>query len=967
MSIVRLGLWSVVGVALSFVAHAEPPVAAEKAATDLAGDPLPRFARARLGTLRFRHGSTIASVRYLSDGKSIVTIGQDQSIRVWEADTGRERYSFVPPQPQNPQFNGLGGLGGFGGGLPFAAGSNGLVVSHNARLAAVNEQQDQTVRILDLATGKLLHKLGPVQTNGNGMLTFTPDDSALAIIAIENSEDDGVVGKIRLVDVKTGKDIRTFASASKEAKPADQPKQPGFVPSTVQFSPNGKLLFSNGNVNNSPTQRTWDTESGKELPTTEKKSGQTASVLFSPDSKLLAELVIDPKSPDENTFIKLWDPRTGDLKQELGGMPPITSAFFSPDGKFVAVVCNNGGVIQWWDVATGKKKGELIPSEDTSLAIGATFARDSKTIAIAQANQKIRLIDVATAKEVRVLKEFRRDEDAFGGPPSPDGGNESVLSVSPDGKFLAAASGKLVRRWELSTGKHLPAAASGGAESDITGLALTSSGHHIAGATRDNNVILWDAASSRERKRIEGPPAEEGLVFGAIGSDLATSPDGKSLAVSWFNGKIQLLEMASGKEIRSWQAHEFSFGNLRFTPNGKILVSGGFDGRVAWWDATNAKLLRQLDDFVALDAENVPAIGLGFVNSIATSHDSKLIAAVGNHPADGYQIRLWEVSTGKLRRKISIKVDMPNGFGPPPAAGVFPVNGGGPSNPVTSMTFMPDSKVLAWSQGSTVYLYDLVRGRPLRQMGNQESYLARMALSPDGKVVAGASINGTIRLWEASTGTVLRDVSGHRGAVTSLAFTSDGRTLVSGGMDTTILLWDLPALLMEDAEAKRSAAELTALWKQLGEDDAESADVAIRTLSTAKDALPFLKERLKPVQAIDAAVIARWVEDLSSNHFEVRRRATVELEKLGPLAESALRKRLGANPPLEETTRIDQLLEKLTGPVTEPDLLRSLRAVESLEHMATPEAKSLLEALARGASGARQTEEARAALERLAK
>src|SRR5438128_1047312 len=58
--------------------------------TDLQGDPLPAGAVARLGTLRWRHGSPISFLSFLGDANSLLTVSQDHTIRVWDVATGKE-------------------------------------------------------------------------------------------------------------------------------------------------------------------------------------------------------------------------------------------------------------------------------------------------------------------------------------------------------------------------------------------------------------------------------------------------------------------------------------------------------------------------------------------------------------------------------------------------------------------------------------------------------------------------------------------------------------------------------------------------------------------------------------------------------------------------------------------------------------------------------------------------------------
>src|SRR5262249_29886332 len=92
-----------------------------------------------------------------------------------------------------------------------------------------------------------------------------------------------------------------------------------------------------------------------------------------------------------------------------------------------------------------------------------------------------------------------------------------------------------------------------------------------------------------------------------------------------------------------------------------------------------------------------------------------------------------------------------------------------------------------------------------------------------------------------------------------------------------------------------------------------------------------------------------------------------ELERLGELAEPALRKTLAAQPSLELRQRIERLLERLvTWQPPSADLVRAIRSVDVLERIGTSEAKQLLEQLAHGAASAQLTTEAQASLNRMA-
>jgi hypothetical protein len=201
-----------------------------------------------------------------------------------------------------------------------------------------------------------------------------------------------------------------------------------------------------------------------------------------------------------------------------------------------------------------------------------------------------------------------------------------------------------------------------------------------------------------------------------------------------------------------------------------------------------------------------------------------------------------------------------------------------------------------------------------------------------------------------------------------LAFSPDGKMLATGLMDSTVLLWDVkPALRrLERSLPAVRPRDLPRLWADLAGKDARKAFAARWTLAAAPEqALPLLGERLKPVRAANPQRLRQLLADLDSEQFAVRQKAQEELEKLGDLAEPALRRTLEGKPTLEVRRRVQVLLERLRGSVTQPELLQALRAVAVLEDIGTSAARRLLQELAKGTPEARLTREAKGALRRL--
>jgi hypothetical protein len=154
------------------------------------------------------------------------------------------------------------------------------------------------------------------------------------------------------------------------------------------------------------------------------------------------------------------------------------------------------------------------------------------------------------------------------------------------------------------------------------------------------------------------------------------------------------------------------------------------------------------------------------------------------------------------------------------------------------------------------------------------------------------------------------------------------------------------------------------LWARLADPDARKAYRAVLALGADRgDSVPFLRDKLAALR-VEPGRPKKLVDALGVKSFAERKAAAAELEKLGFAAESALRRALADRPTLEVRRRLEQLLERLEGPTPAPENLRTLRAIEALDRMATPAARAALEKLADALPQSWAGREARAALGR---
>jgi WD40 repeat protein len=617
----------------------------------------------------------------------------------------------------------------------------------------------------------------------------------------------------------------------------------------------------------------------------------------------------------------------------------------------------------------------------------ATFSADGANVAVAIGDGSVKIVDTATGKLVQEVKGLEANVQQnvvnqfnMGGP------NWGPLSFSRDGKRLAGAGHHgMVRIWDVATGKEVKQPEVGH-DGTVTSVAFSADGQWLLTVGDDHVVLLWDRAKNTVKQRFTNPAAaaapapQPGVIPPSLAPALALSSDGKRLAIGWPDGNVQVLETETAKEVRKFKAHENPILAMLLTTDGRSVITSSSDGKVIGWSIATGKQFHHFAGPVG-EAPANPEEVFGPTQAIARSADGRLFATVGMTPDGTHSLlRIWELATGKVRREIKVKRANNEaiwgaqgglggfGFGGVARLAVAadiegPGQGGG-----SLVRFAPDGRTIAWATGNNIELWNIDRGREIRRFGLAEGAVAELDFAPDGKMVAAAGTDGTVRLWEVATGTMVARLEGHRGPVAAIAFATDGKTLATGGADTTVNVWDVPGAVTaaQMSPAALADKELETTWKQFVGEDSDKVSAALdRLAGSPAAAVALAKQHAKPVAAPEPARLAKLVAELEDARFETRQQAAEALEKLGELADKALRKRLDDNPSLDVRQRIEELLDKSAGLVSLPEHIRALRVVELLERIGTPEAKTALQDIAKGAPDARLTRDAVEALDRL--
>jgi len=469
----------------------------------------------------------------------------------------------------------------------------------------------------------------------------------------------------------------------------------------------------------------------------------------------------------------------------------------------------------------------------------------------------------------------------------------------------------------------------------IFSVSFSKDGKQVALAREEKSVSVHDWPSGKKRVVLEGHGAR--VWTGAF------SPDGKLLASCTGEyaqplvpGEVKLWDLATGKEKASLEGHKGLVFGVTFSPDGKLLLSMSWDGTVKVWDVATGKEKATLEGHKKA------------VRMAVYAPDGKTFATAS---FDG-TVRFWDAATLKPQRTLE---------------GVHPA--------VQCVAFSPDGKLLATCQApqgnqppGEIKLWDADSGKELAKLTGHKGHVLWVDFSPDGATLAaGGGVLAQfaeVQLFEVCSGQRRANLEGHKEWVEHVRFAPGERSLVSCGGFTPktsgeVRVWKLDELRKPNKGDK--------LWEALADKDAEKAYQAVLSLVAQPEvAVALLKEKLRPAVALDAKKLERLIADLDSEKFKVHEQAAQELEKLGDAAEPALREALRKSTSADLKLRIGVLLRRLGFPLSSPESLRRVRAVEVLEQAGTSEARKLLQALAKGTPEARLTTLANASLQRLA-
>ncbi|GLA82247.1 hypothetical protein AtubIFM56815_006429 [Aspergillus tubingensis] len=514
---------------------------------------------------------------------------------------------------------------------------------------------------------------------------------------------------------------------------------------------------------------------GAELQILEVGDGHVRVLEFSPDGQMLL-------TQTQNDSLKLWETSTGDLLNTLERTSyyPVNCAF-SPDGKLVARTTPDSNTILLWDSFSGTLRHTLKGEHGI---IAMVFLSNEQLVSASFDRNLTTWSTISGELQEIVRLEYEEEEESF---------SECLRAeFSRDGDLLACVllNGR-IELWDTVKAELRHALKS---PEIISSLAFSPDGQLLASGSVGGMLEFWDTCKGSLHHTLRCH-ADWCRIC-----SVEFSYDGRSLAIGCGQG-LTIWDICHSLILSTFASHTTVIELVRFSPDNKLVASTTGD-QVTLWDTTR---------------RGVQHASQGHTGPVIRVQPSPTGAFLASSAQDG-TVRLWDVSTGTMRRVLQCHTDTralevcisPKGrlLAASSSTGlikIWEVSNGTLQHEFSSncsvitncMLFSPDESLFLATWGYRMCLWDAVTGtckwavdQDFPRIHSTMRYAPKVAFSPSGNSLAiGHMSEKTVRLLNMGTGMeehIFTDCS-----TDQLQFSPDGKLLAVGSVSTGVKVWNV--------------------------------------------------------------------------------------------------------------------------------------------------------------------------------
>lgn len=549
------------------------------------------------------HTGAVRAAAFSPDGRRVVTVSTDHTARMWNLETGKQSAIFkhgavVRSAAFSPD----------GARVVTASDDNtarvwdaqtgeqiAVLMGHTApvRVAAfspngryvLTASDDTSARLWNAKTGNVIHILEGHTKSVRGA-AFSPDGAHAVTTALDHTA--------RLWNVETGKESAVL--------------EHGEAVWSAAFSPDGRRVVT---ASDDKTARVWDAQTGTQIVVLKGHDGPVQSAVFSPDGRIVT-------ASDDNTA-RIWNADSGELATILRGhLSQVRSAAFSPDGKYV-LTASRDTTARLWSVNTEKSTQMTVLTGHIGPVRSAVFSPDGRRVLTVSDDNTVLLWDAKVCQQIAV---FTTHSARLG-----------AAAFSPDGRLVAVPDGNTVVVRDATTGKREYTVLQGHSAA-VWSAAFSPDGRRIVTASDDKTARVWDVQTGTQIAVLTAHTAPvRSTVFSPDGLRVISTQMAPRIGGSFTSddGTALLWNALSGEVIRRFEGHMGQLYDATFSPNGEQIVTVGADNMARIWNTAT-----------------------GAMKSVLTGHsESVFSAAFSPH---GYRIvtasadntaRVWDAESGE--------------------------------------------------------------------------------------------------------------------------------------------------------------------------------------------------------------------------------------------------------------------------------------------------------------------------------